>query len=352
MPKYFFLLGAMTIMFILLVTLLPHQHWQAETANTLMITEIMPNPTGTDTDYEWVELTNFSSSSLNLKDYNFLSITLPDYSLLPGARVILVHNINLVLTKYGQANLLVVSYSLNNSGADLTLENKLSGAVQHFVYSSTSEEKSWELLSGDCGQIKENTSSHTYNQTNTSCTAPTAPITPTSIISVTPTLIPVQQTGKLFIKQVEPDPVDNQEKLQIQNVDNIAINIFNWSITDKSGKSYKITLDQLIQPEEMITIIPSSISLNNDGDNLYLIDPDGHLTDIFVYGAGKSGVVFQINADPSVTTVVTGTPGVINNSTVITNNNNKQETTKTFSPELAPLKIYRLGHYPELTPEQ
>jgi hypothetical protein len=44
--------------------------WSGNTQNSIIISEIMPNPDGPDTDNEWIEITNTGTSSLNLINWS------------------------------------------------------------------------------------------------------------------------------------------------------------------------------------------------------------------------------------------------------------------------------------------
>lgn len=113
--------------------------------HTLQIVEFFPNPAGTDTGKEFIELHNFGDRSLRLQDYSVTIegssqaskkiYSLPDLAIVPGEYVAIYNT--------GQQG-----FSLNNTSGKITL---LSKDVQVDVasYSSTKEGYSWSLIGND-----------------------------------------------------------------------------------------------------------------------------------------------------------------------------------------------------------
>src|SRR3989304_9340401 len=70
--NYFFWLNYITIPFVLVAGiffLLPNNTQAAVGDENVVINEVMANPQGSDTNHEWLEITNFGLSNIDLKDW-------------------------------------------------------------------------------------------------------------------------------------------------------------------------------------------------------------------------------------------------------------------------------------------
>ncbi|TKJ34600.1 MAG: hypothetical protein CEE38_17145 [Planctomycetes bacterium B3_Pla] len=97
------------------------------------------------------------------------------------------------------------------------------------------------------------------------------------------------QTGTLLIVALLPNPPGkdiDKETATIRNVSQQAINLNGWKLRDLSGKTWSLSSLGMIQPgaEKTITRHGQPMSLNNDGDTIDLIDPDGDVVDSVTYG--------------------------------------------------------------------
>lgn len=114
---------------ILIIGLLPH-HARA----SIIVSEIMYDPQGTDTDHEWVELYNTGSDTVEItKDWRFVvggdNHTLVSYqggeSIPAGGYAIVVNKPEVFLSDYAAFSGIIFdsSFSLNNTGTILSLKN-------------------------------------------------------------------------------------------------------------------------------------------------------------------------------------------------------------------------------------
>ncbi len=255
---------------------------------SLIVTEIMPNPIGDDAKYEWIEIQNTTSTTFNLKDWSLNSKSLPDFVINQDEIVVLVRNTEAFPEAFQtNSRLLKADFSLINSGGIVKLENTQNGEYHHFEYGSSQEGKSFELLEGDCGKIELNSTGHTVGEINTSCISPT----PTQLQNTpTPTKLAEMSSGKVVIDALTPYPEDGDEWVSLKNIDNITIDLTSWKISDASTKSFTIGI-VVIAPGETVKIFPKSVSLNNDGDTVNLIDRNGKIIDSFVYAKATKGQV-------------------------------------------------------------
>jgi hypothetical protein len=301
----------------------------------LLINEIMPDPAGNDSLYEWIELYNSGSGNLNLADYKIGSSALPGAIIASGDYMILAKDIINFKAKYtASANVLAFNMSLTNSGGSLSLKDSAGTEIQNFSYGQSSEEKSFELLNGNCLTVQINILGSTVGQANNSCpvnttVTPTVSVTPGATIIPTPTAFPtlssVNYSNLIIISKIYAYPDSGNEWLELTNLDNVDINLHNWVIGDKTNNKY-IVPAVILQPNQSFRIFPNSVSLNNDGDVISLTDPAGNQIDIFNYPKSSKGETFSL-ADASglneVTPTLTPTPKAGNSTTNLINSPTK-----------------------------
>lgn len=252
----------------------------AQTADSLLITEVMPNPAGLDSEYEWIELTNFSNSTVDLSAWQLNGSTLPDLTIGPSEIIVLVRNEPSFYQRYSTfVRVEEYSFSLGNSGATLSLTD--GNTTSEFTYPSASEEISFELLSGDCNTITKHVTSNSVGAPNTSCLAP----------SPTPNPI-AEYPSKVFFSSIDYAPQNGDEWIEITNQEDFAINLENWIIEDRSNNKYIIPNTSL-NASETVRIYPTTVSLNNNGDTIYLFTPTGIQIDIYSYDTNTADVPAQ-----------------------------------------------------------
>jgi hypothetical protein len=257
----------------------------------LLISEIMPNPLGDDSLYEWIEIQNQTTSNHELSKYKINGIQLPSYSITANEIIILAKSPTSILGRYANltSKLLPFSISLSNSGGTLNLTDNTDTPVQNFAYSSSTEDKSFELLEGGCGTIKIN-ESNSIGRANASCFQT---ITPTSTVIPSPSSIPYSNYSNLIsINSV--NPCTSNETIELINNDSFEINLSQWEIEDRSGNAQTL-LDNTIKPGQSLLIAINKITLNDTGDLLSLIDPSGNQKDLFVYNkCNNKGDIFTV----------------------------------------------------------
>lgn len=270
----------------------------------LIITEIMPNPIGDDTKYEWIEIQNVSASNQNLKDWTLNTKAIPETVIEPGEIVMLVRDVTGFQEIFQvTAKIIKLDFNLVNTGGTVKLEHITNGEKHHFDYSQSQEGKSFELLEGDCGIIKLS-SGHTVGQINTSCIGPE----PTVTASVIPTVIyhtadsGHNTTGKAIISTISPNPDTGDEWIEIKNIDTVTLNLASWKIIDESNKAFTIG-SLILASGQTERIFPKNVSLNNDGDVISLYDAQGKLIDTFSYPKSVKGQLFSKDSDNKVITV-------------------------------------------------
>lgn len=98
--------------------------------------------------------------------------------------------------------------------------------------------------------------------------------------------------ASLTIADLTPNPVGDDalgEEVRIRNVSQVAISLDRWQLRDLAGNVW--ILSGMIQPAELKAILRAAqpMSLNNDGDVVELVMPDGRVVDTVRYGRAAEG---------------------------------------------------------------
>jgi hypothetical protein len=108
------------------------------------------------------------------------------------------------------------------------------------------------------------------------------------------------KSATLLIARLLPNPVgsdrDNEE-VTIKNVSQQAVNLNDWKLRDLAGKTWSLSsLNSLPQGQEKtITRQGQPMDLNNGGDTIELIDPNGTVVSSVTYGHVEEGEVVILN---------------------------------------------------------
>jgi hypothetical protein len=114
-------------------------------SDSLRVSELMYNPSvpaggsfGAQ-EYEYIELQNTGAVALNLKDYEFvdgIEFTFPDFTLAPGAFVVVAKNLSAFQERYGTSVTPIGAYSgsLDNAGDTVELRDPFGAVAQQFTY--------------------------------------------------------------------------------------------------------------------------------------------------------------------------------------------------------------------------
>ena len=120
--------------------------------------------------------------------------------------------------------------------------------------------------------------------------------------SVTPPA--TNDTGQIFLSELLPDPQSPQsdtqdEYIELYNQGDAPVSLDGWSLRDKTNHVYRIT-NTVIGPKEFLVLksAVTKISLNNDGDEIFLIDPTGSVVDNSPnYGTARPGLTWGLSDD-------------------------------------------------------
>ena len=125
-------------------------------------------------------------------------------------------------------------------------------------------------------------------------TAKSQPAPKAQTVEDTISCTPTTSTG-ILITQIFPSPSTGEEWIEIENKTDEVFNLCGWILDDvQKGGSKPWTIEEIsIPPKEKIKIMQSQsrISLNNGGDEVWLISPTGYKTG-FEYPKIKSDETF------------------------------------------------------------
>ncbi len=261
-------------------------------SNAIFISEVFPNPSGKDSNQEWIELFNSGDNVANLKDFS-----LDDSE--DGSKKF-IFNEGIFIEPYSY--FLIYSYdskiNLNNTEDSVRLFNPDKFIADQIYYEEAPENQSFARFDGNFLW----TNKPTPNSIN---------ILSAENEEDSEKNIQKYQNGNIseniFISEILPNPegteVDN-EWIEIYNNDNKDINLGNWYLMDnsKSEKKY-IFPDTVILKANSYLIIPrkkSKIALDNSKDSLYLYDFDEELKYSVSYEKsieGESYALVSINEE-------------------------------------------------------
>jgi len=264
---------------------------------------------GTTVSYndEWTELYNNTHSSINFEGW-ILRGTLkgPEIKLsgqIPSQGFYLLERTNdeTVLNISAEK---IYTGSLNNSGENLELYDNFGNLIDVINCSSgwfwgdnntkqTMERKNPELEGSDPNnwQTSQNPGGTPKNQNSIIVQIGPQPQAepPESIVEVKPQQPIIYPTG-VVINEILPSPEgpdEEEEWVEIFNRNDFEVDLAGWQIQDITGKTktYAFPKEAKIVPQGFLVLLrpESKITLNNDGDGLNLVNPEGKIIDSISY---------------------------------------------------------------------
>lgn len=270
----------------------------------IIINEFLPNPIGADTTGEFIELYNPSNTSADISGWQLddASGGSAPYTVPDGAAV--------GPKQYAVFWSEQTKIALNNTGDEVRLLDPIGNVQASTSYSETvSEGQSYNWDKG--GYVKSTTA--TPGATNT-ITAPAESNEATSKATkpkATATPTPAKTAGKqvagsvraaaasVVIYRFLPDPVgsDDAEYIELKNIGTSPANILGYQLDDEDGGSRPYTIpDNTSIPAGETAVFSredTGIALNNNGDTVRLLDPDGVVVDSYSYGKVAEGEIVE-----------------------------------------------------------
>ncbi|MGA2062707.1 MAG: lamin tail domain-containing protein, partial [Thermoguttaceae bacterium] len=224
--------------------------------NYLRITEIMYNPPAptaaeiaagyTDNNsFEYVEVTNTSSSNLQLSGVKFtkgVTFTFGNMTLQPGQRVLVVNNAAAFTFRYGTGYNIAGTYSgkFDNSGEEVKLESA-SGVVQDFTYDDNDP---WPgRADGKGSSLEVKNTSGDYNDPDNWRSS--------SEYGGSPGRAGIGPIHGVVVNEVlSHTDYPLYDSIELYNTTNAAVNISGWYLSDSSDdyKKYRIPDGTVLAP--------------------------------------------------------------------------------------------------------
>ena len=254
-----------------------------QTYPSLLLSEIMPNPTGSDTNQEWIEIYNPNDFPVNTKNYTLDDLTDA------GSSPMKLQSIEI----QPKSHYLVFdpTISLNNSKEEIQLFDP-NGTLLDKIYFA---------------EAKEGQSLARLKQEWLWTTFPT-PNYKNEIISeeleVTEKEVQSEfQNGDLsayiYFSEILPNPKGEDapnEWIELYNAGNEPVNLGNWILDDneKGSKPFTIPDTYTIQPNSYLIIerSESKIGLDNRSETVRLFNYEDELQDEITYERAKENISF------------------------------------------------------------
>jgi len=278
-------------------------------SSDVVITEIMYDPVGSDTNHEWIELKNMGSESVEIKG----GATSDSWRMfMDGANhtfsttTILNVNEYLVVTQDEETflaehqdfsgKIVRMSFNLSNTSSTLGLKIGSSGTLwSEIIYDSSwggsGNGKSLEkkVEAGDNLIMNWQESSvigGTAGVTNSAPQVQDNPVDNTLQVQTSSTAI-VAEPVKIIINEIYPISTTSTEKewVELYNPTTSTVDVGSWVLNDNSSTT---TLSGVIEANGFL-VIEFSNKLNNTGDILQLYDANLNLIDKVVYGNYNDG---------------------------------------------------------------
>ena len=254
------------------------------------LNEIMPNPSGNDTDYEWIELFNGSEEDIDLTGCSLDGKNFGDVAVIEG-----------------ESYLVVAKDLLDKDGDGLSFEERWgdgSGVwgdseIEDFdvIELNISMKNSDDAVSLVCTDYEnmfeweEAESGRSFSLDENEKWTDEYLVTPGHSNEPKPVIV---YPHEVLISEVYPSPntnLDENEWIELFNLSEVDINLLSWQIEDNS-KSQTFDENFIIEAGNYLVLESQEleITLNNGGEILTLYDPNGEVVDIFEYEKTSSGI--------------------------------------------------------------
>lgn len=266
-------------------------------------------------EQEWIELYNPLSEDIDLADWQLLTA---DRGLAIKLRGIIEAKGFFLLARNSRSASttgadLVYSGSLNNDGEKLLLINESGQTIEEIDASKgwpkgdNKEKLTMQRISFNLPANIESNWCSSKNINGTPRTENQCAITSTSTMENNPTSSATTEqtnvsfiTKGVYINEILPSPEGpdaENEWIEIYNENSQGVNLAGWQIKDLVGatKKYTFPRESIIPAKGFLVITrpQSKISLQNGGDTLELISPDGAVRDRIQYESASIGQSFN-----------------------------------------------------------
>lgn len=277
--------------------------------NEVIINEFIPDPDGSDDGQEWIELKNTSDHAVSLNGwklddieggsspYTFVTETIASESFLilsNGITKITLNNTNDSVRLINPEGAVTdqTSYTKTVTGKSFARDSK------NNWYISTNPTPNEENEAAQTGNTAQGTATDVPDTSrNVSNTPDASSISDASQISSGTDTANAAMETPMEISEIFPNPSGTdtgKEWIEIHNKSTEPINIGGWKIQTKNGKTYILPENAMIPAEGYMSFTDktSKLQLKNTNEELWLIDPEGSLSDHVTYESAPENESF------------------------------------------------------------
>ena len=284
----------------------------------VVLNEFLPSPASdwdgngvADADDEWIELTNPGDAPVDvsgwwLDDEAESLLRAPDGSapyMLPIGSVIPARGFLVVFRSTS-------GVALNNSGDDVRLIGPASYEVETFALGSTGYDISWSKTAdgGDQWINSYPPSPGAGNQPGSATATPSVTSTASATATPTPAGTPTPLPDGISLNEYLPDPASDwdgngvidaeDEYVEIYNANSFAVDLTGWMLDDLAGggsQPYHFPAGTSLPGQGFLVVYRShsSVALNNDGDHVRLLGPDGSVIEETEYDTSDDDLAYS-----------------------------------------------------------
>lgn len=273
-------------------------------SDQIIINEIFPNPDGSDSENEFIELRNLSSQDVDLagwqvadssKDY---AIDQEDFNstIIPARGYFVIYRTasSLALNNSGEEE--VFLHQPNDSLLD---EITYIGAEEAMSYGFDGEDWAWTVPTPGTENIFEEIIEEEPEEEEEPETNTNSNVNANQNINQ-PAEPEVSFSNQVFISEIFPNPEGSDtetEFIELYNSGEESVDLTGWKLSDATTKKY--TLDGEIAPGEYLVVyrLDSKISLNNTDDQVELYWPDKELLQVVEYTDCQEDMSYSYQAE-------------------------------------------------------
>lgn len=292
-----------SLLFVILFLILIHSSTAAANPLDVVVNEIAWMGSTVLGNDEWIELYNNTENSINLDGWQLVAQDgTPKINLsgtIPANGFYLLERTN-DDTVPGISADKIYTGALGNNGENLKLYDNLNNIVdevncsEKWLAGDNAAKQTMERKIDNNWQTSQNPGGTPKTKNSIVIQAESQPkVEPNESVDVKPQQSPQQPkiypTDVVF-NEILPSPEGADEKeewIEIFNQNNFEVDVFEWQISDTIGKTttFAFPAGTKITPNGFLVLSrpTTKITLNNDGDGLNLIQPDGKIIDSVTY---------------------------------------------------------------------
>lgn len=257
--------------------------------SSLLLNEIMPDPEGSDTDYEWVELHN-SGEEADLSGCTIDDKQFPSSTMIKADGFLVIAKDLLDKDSDGQSFEIRWGNGSKVWGDD---EREIYSAIQLAISMSNSNDSISLVCQDytDTFEWQETISGQSFSFDENGEWTSEYLVTPGYENQPVPEAV---YSHDILISEVYPSPrgeLEEGEWIELYNFGTCDIDLLNWQLEDNTKtQTFKESL--IVKTGEYLILDDDylEITLNNSGETLTFYDPNGDVVDIFEYEETQSGV--------------------------------------------------------------